>query len=66
MPLIQLVIILIIIGVLLWLMNTYIPMDAKIKTIINVLVVVVVVLWVCSLFGLFSALHSGPTVHPIR
>jgi hypothetical protein len=66
MPLLQLVIILIVIGVLLWLMNTYIPMDAKIKTIINILVVIVVILWLCSLFGLFNALHDGPTVRPIR
>lgn len=66
MPLIQLVIILIIIGVLLWLVNTYIPLDPKIKTIINVLVVIVVILWLCQIFGLFNALSSGPTIHPIR
>jgi len=50
MPLIQIVFALIIVGVLLWLMNTYIPMDANIKKIINILVIVVVVLWILSLF----------------
>jgi hypothetical protein len=66
MPLINIVFVLIVIGVLLWLMNTYIPMDAKIKQIINILVVVVVILWLCQVFGLFNALHSGPTVHPLK
>ena len=57
MPLISVVILLIIVGVLLWLANTYIPMDPKIKTIMNVVVVIVVVLWVLSLFfpSFFSA-----------
>lgn len=50
MDLISLVIVLIVIGVLLWLVNTYIPMDGKIKQIINVVVVVAVVLWLLSLF----------------
>ena len=50
MDLIQLVIVLIVIGVLLWAVNSYIPMDAKIKQILNVVVVLVVVLWLLSLF----------------
>jgi hypothetical protein len=50
MPLIQLVVILIIIGVLLWLVNSYIPMDATIKRIINVVVIVAVVLWLLFIF----------------
>jgi uncharacterized membrane protein len=45
MPLIQLVVTLIIVGVLLWAMNTYIPMDPKIRQIINIVVVVAVVIW---------------------
>jgi len=45
MPLVTLVITLIVVGVLLWLVNTYIPMDAKIKKIINVVVVIVVIIW---------------------
>ena len=50
MSLISLVLVLIVIGVLLWLINTYIPMDAKIKKIINAVVVVAVVLWVLGIF----------------
>lgn len=50
MPLISVVVVLIIVGVLLWLANTYIPMDPKIKTIMNAVVVIAVVLWILSLF----------------
>jgi hypothetical protein len=50
MSLISLILTLIVIGVLLWLINTYIPMDGKIKKIINVVVVVAVILWVLGLF----------------
>lgn len=54
MSLITIVIILIIVGVLLWLANTYIPMDNKIKTILNIVVVIAVILWLLQAFGLFS------------
>jgi hypothetical protein len=50
MGLIELCVVLIVIGVLLWLVNAYIPMDAKIKQILNVVVVIAVVLWVLLLF----------------
>ena len=50
MPLITVVIVLIVVGVLLWLVNAYIPMDAKIKQILNIVVVIAVVLWLLSLF----------------
>ena len=51
MDLVTLVIILILIGVGLWLINTYVPMAAPIKTILNVVVIIVVILWVLQLFG---------------
>ena len=50
MSLISLVIVLIVIGVLLWVANTYIPMDAKIKNILNIVVIIAVVLWLLSVF----------------
>jgi len=50
MDLISLVVVLIVIGVLLWLVNSMIPMDAKIKTIINVVVLIAVVLWLLNVF----------------
>ena len=56
MPLLQLVIPLIIVGVLLWLVNNYIPMEATIKKILNVVVIIVVVLWLLSAFGVVGPL----------
>lgn len=56
MPLIQLVIILIVVGVVLMLINRFIPMAASIKTILNAVVVIVVVLWLLQVFGIFSSL----------
>ena len=50
MTIIGLLVTLIVIGVLLWLVNTYIPMDPKIKQILNIVIVVVVVLWLLGLF----------------
>jgi hypothetical protein len=56
MPLINLIISLVIVGVILWLINNYIPMDPKIKSILNVVVVIVVILWLLSAFGVISPL----------
>jgi hypothetical protein len=56
--LINLVIILVVVGVLLWLVNTYIPMDGKIKSILNAVVVIAVVLWLLQAFGLLDSLKS--------
>ena len=58
MPLMTVVLTLIVVGVLLWLVNTYIPMDAKIKRILNVVVVVATVVWVMNVFGLFASLGN--------
>jgi len=54
MPLITLVIVLVVVGVLLWLVNTYIPMDSKIKSILNAVVVIGVVLWLLNVFGVLD------------
>jgi hypothetical protein len=58
MPLINLVIVLIVVGVLLWLVNTYIPMDSKIKQILNIVVVIVVVIWLLQVFGVIGSLGN--------
>jgi hypothetical protein len=58
MPLVNVVIALIIVGVLLWLVNTYIPMDSKIKNILNAVVVIAVVLWLLQVFGLMHAITN--------
>jgi hypothetical protein len=58
MPLLTVVLVLIVVGVLLWLVNNYIPMDRKIKNILNVVVVIVVILWLLKAFGLLSSLKN--------
>lgn len=58
MPLMNVVVTLIVVGVLLWLVNSYIPMDAKIKKLLNIVVVVAVVFWLLSAFGLIGNLGN--------
>lgn len=58
MSLLSLVITLVIVGVGLWAINTYIPMDQKIKTILNVVVVIVVVLWLLRGFGVLGGMGT--------
>lgn len=58
MPLVNVLLTLIVVGVLLWLINTYIPMDGKIKQILNIVAVIAVVLWVLNVFGLFGNLGN--------
>jgi len=58
MSLVTLLLVLIVVGVILWLINTYIPMDRKIKNILNAVVVIVVVLWLLKAFGVLDSLRS--------
>jgi len=58
MPLINVLLILVVVGVVLWLVNTYIPMDPKIKTILNIVVVIVVVIWLLRAFGILGSLSQ--------
>lgn len=58
MSLLSIVIILIIVGIALWLVNTYIPMDGKIKRILNIVVVVVVLIWLLRALGAFAYLDK--------
>ena len=62
MPLIQLVEALVVVGVLLWLVNRFVPMQGTIKSILNGVVVIALVLWLLNAFGMFHALsriHVG-------
>ena len=65
MPLLNVILTLVVVGVLLWLINTYIPMQGTIKRILNFVVVIVVVLWLLYGFGIIN--NSGdvhmPMVH---
>ncbi|MHB1645501.1 MAG: hypothetical protein EVG15_07240 [Candidatus Acididesulfobacter diazotrophicus] len=56
-PLIYVLLILIVVGVILWLVNNYIPMASSIKTILNAVVVIVVILWLLEVFGIFTRFH---------
>ncbi len=58
MPLISIIVALVIVGVVLWAINTYIPMAQNIKTILNVVVVVVVCLWLLQVFGVIGTLNN--------
>ena len=55
MDLIQLIVILLVLGIVLWLLNTYLPIAQPIKTLITALIVLVFVLWLLQAVGLFSA-----------
>lgn len=64
MSLISLIITLIVVGVLLWLVNTYIPMDPKIKQVLNIVVIIVVVLWLLNVFGVLGSMNMQvPRAH---
>jgi hypothetical protein len=58
MPLIQLVIVLVVVGLILWVINSYIPMQANIKKILNVVVIIAVVIWLLSVFGVIGNLST--------
>ena len=55
MPLVYVVLVLIVVGMALWLINTYIPMASSIKTILNVVVVIAVIIFALNTFGLLSS-----------
>lgn len=58
MPVLTILLVLIVVGVLLWLVNSYIPMDRKIKNILNAVVVIVVVIWLLKVFGVLGSLQN--------
>jgi hypothetical protein len=58
MPLIQVVVVMVVVGVLLWLVNSYIPMQATIKKIMNAVVVIAVLVWLLNIFGLFESVAN--------
>lgn len=58
MPILTILIVLVVVGVILWLVNTYIPMDRKIKSILNVVVVIIVIIWLLQAFGLLDSIRG--------
>ncbi len=60
MSLIEIVLVLVVVGVALWLINNYIPMQSTIKKIVNAVIVIAVILWLLNVFGLIEGL---PNIH---
>jgi hypothetical protein len=56
MPLLNVVVVLVVIGLLLWLINRFIPMEGTIKSILNAVVVIGTILWLLNIFGLFHSM----------
>jgi hypothetical protein len=54
MPIVSIIVTLVVIGVILWLLNTYVPMAAPVKTIVNVVVVLLLCLWLLNIFGVLN------------
>jgi len=61
MPLLQVLMILIVVGVLRWLVNNFIPMAGSIKSILNAVVVIGVLVWLLNIFGVIHSLYRGST-----
>ena len=61
MTLLTLILTIVLVGVLLWLINTYVPMQATVKNILNIVVVIVLIIWILNAFGVV-----GPLNRPIR
>lgn len=60
MPILTVLIVLIIVGVILWLVNAYIPMNKTLKVIVNVVTVAAVIIWLLNGFGIFASLNAAP------
>ncbi|PKP29877.1 MAG: hypothetical protein CVT99_15500 [Bacteroidetes bacterium HGW-Bacteroidetes-16] len=58
MPLLTIIIVILVVGVILWLINSYIPMQRTIKGILNAVVVIVLVLWLLNVFGILDSLQN--------
>ena len=58
MPLITIIITLVVVGAVLWAINTYIPMAKPVKSILNVVVVIVLCIWLLQVFGIIDGMHS--------
>jgi len=54
MPIIEVCIVLVVVGVLLWLVNTYIPMASGVKSLLNAVVIIFLIVWLLRVFGLWN------------
>ena len=60
---VHVVIVVIVVGVLLWVVNSYVPMDGKVKQILNIVVIIALVLWLLSVFGVLDYFGGTPVPH---
>jgi hypothetical protein len=58
MPILTILLVIVLVGVLLWAVNSFIPMDSKVRSILNVVVVILLILWLLQAFGLFHGLSG--------
>lgn len=58
MPILTIIIVILVVGVILWLVNTYIPMQSTIKSILNAVVIIVLVIWLLKVFGVLDSLQN--------
>jgi hypothetical protein len=58
MSLLTIILVIVVVGVLLWAINSFIPMDSKIKSILNIVVVIALILWLLQAFGILGSLSS--------
>jgi hypothetical protein len=58
MPILTIIIVILVVGVILWLINSYIPMQRTIKNILNAVVVIILVIWLLKVFGILDSLQS--------
>jgi hypothetical protein len=58
-PIVEVVIVLIVVGVVLWLINTYIPMASAVKSLLNIVVVIALIVWLLQVFGIWGSIMHG-------
>jgi hypothetical protein len=58
MPILTIILVIVLVGVLLWALNSFVPMDSKIKSILNIVVVLVLILWLLQAFGVLHGLAN--------
>jgi len=58
MPILTIIIVIMVVGVILWLVNSYIPMQSTIKSILNAVVVIILVIWLLKVFGVLGSLQN--------
>jgi 1-acyl-sn-glycerol-3-phosphate acyltransferase len=58
MPILTIIIVILVVGVILWLINSYIPMQRTIKNILNAVVVIILVIWLLKVFGILDSLQN--------